>query len=171
MVITGLYTLMFLITNDLLKWYLKAKLTGSKTIVINLNPNGTLEFTGLVRKNGIMYDGKGNIVQDYERLKERNTEKGELRSLAYNYGSIRFLFLNDGELAGLNKQGKPASLDMPYFNRLRNLEKIRLEKRNKLIKHKAMPFSFIMLIVIAIIAIIGILALKEFVIPMISNFI
>jgi len=170
LMITGIYTLIFLITNDLLKWYLKAKLSGAKTIVVNLNPNQTLEFSGLVRKDGIMYDKKGNVVQDYERVSEAG-KKGELNSLAYTFGAVKFLFLNDGELAGLNKQGKPASLDMPYFNRLRNLEKVRLEKRNKLVKpKKAMPMSIIMLIGLAVIAIIGILALKEFVIPLISGF-
>ena len=165
--IIGIYTLCFIVTNDFMKWYLKAKLTGAKSIVVNLNPNGTLEIFGLIRKDGTMWTAKGTIVQDYERILEDNKE--ELITTAYYFGSIRFIFLMDGEIASLNKQGKPASLDMPYFNRLRNLEKIRIDKRNKLIQHKARPMSVFFIIMIGVIGIIGILALKKFIMPMIGK--
>jgi len=165
--VTGIYTIAFLITNDFMKWYLRAKMTKAKDIVVNLNPNGTMELYGLIRKDGIMWSKDGNIVQDYERLSEET--KQELKATGWRFGSVRFIFLMDGELATLNKQGKPASLDMPLFNRLRNLDKERLNKRNKLLKHKARPLGVFTLIIIAAIALIAIFALQSYVLPYIRG--
>lgn len=144
----GLF-IFILLGYNILKRYLGAKLGKHKDLLLVLNNNGTAELTNTRRYKGILVKEGEEFVQDYER------DGDKIKPLSYQFVGGTRLLKREGDIPVLNNVGKPASLDQAWLENFRNLDRIRILKKNKLLKFKVKPFPILIIIALILFSIIG----------------
>ena len=125
------------------------------------------------RRRGLNVDEYGDFFQAYERAKPDKTTKSKeipkpkgwvdgkpVQPLDYYYRGVRVFFRREKDIPVISRDGKPASLDQAFLSWLRNIDRERILKRNKIFKSKAraFPIIIIMLLIIVFMVIYFILA-------------
>lgn len=163
----------FFLSWDLVGKYLGARIFKSRALEILLRNNGTIDFYNIKRSKGLAVDGEGNFFQDFVRVKKKEADITKnktawgkdyraIRPLDYYYRGIRFWLRKEGDIPALDRDGKPASLDHAELSLLRNLDRDRVLKRNKIVKERARPFPILFILVVVIVILVVYFLLKQF---------
>jgi len=157
----SLLLIVVVLNYDFIKHLLTARFSKNKSLEVLLNNDGSLDFSVVKRgAKGLAVDKNGDYFQDYER-KTKNGET-KLERNWYFYRGLRWFFKRENDIPAFNIEGKPAPLDMPFLSLLRNLDRERILKRNKLLKDKARSIPILLIIGLMMIAIIGFFIIQSF---------
>lgn len=140
-----------------------AKLSRSRAVELILCDDGTADMYVVRRKRGLNVDENGDFFQAYERLKkDKETDSKEIpkpkgwtegkpvQPLDYYYRGIRIFIRRETDIPVISRDGKPASLDQSFLSWLRNIDRERILKRNKIFKSKAKAFPIIIILLLII---------------------